>query len=296
MCLISIRNSPKVITAGECRSISTLVLADRLVWLLVRLKNNIPQVGREEILKGREMHWLRLDRYFVDLSTILKQRSSLLCVSIATMLRAKVVCPVFATTHDPEGINSQTYNRCVGTRYCANACPYKVRRYNWWTHRWNEIEADPNTVTRARSTPTWSCAPAVSWKMCTFCVQRIRDAKHAVETTRAPLRDGEVKTACQQVCPSDAIVFGYLLNERSRVAQLRRDMRSYLMLNGDHEHKHYGLKILTNVSYMAEVTWKESAMHSGSHGTSAEHDQSPVETITVRKRTWNRFGPRQLKR
>ncbi len=234
------------------------------------VENNIPQVGRDEIIKGREMHWIRLDRYFAGNPDNPEVSFQPVMCQQCNHAPCEAVCPVYATTHDPEGYNAQTYNRCVGTRYCANACPYKVRRFNWWTHRWNEISTDPKHRNPRALNPDVTVRTRGIMEKCTFCVQRISVMKHAVKKRGSALQDGEIKTACQQVCPADAIVFGDLLDSKSRVYQLRKDFRSFLMLNGDHEHQHYGIKTLPNVNYLAEVTLKESVIHQDKHHGEAE--------------------------
>jgi Fe-S-cluster-containing dehydrogenase component len=239
------------------------------------LENNVPQVGRQQILRGREMHWIRIDRYFagpVDNPEVTFQ--PMLCQH-CNHAPCEGVCPVFATAHDPEGFNGQTYNRCVGTRYCANACPYKIRRFNWFTHKWNIVgESERDRNLRALN-PDVTVRTRGVMEKCSFCIQRVRDAKHRAKERGDTVRDGELKTACQQVCPANAITFGNLKDERSLVARLRTDGRAYLALGGDPEHGHYGLKTLPNVSYLAQVTHKESVMNAGSHDTGhgSEHKE-----------------------
>ncbi len=223
-------------------------------------ENNVAQVGREQILMGREMHWIRLDRYFSGPVNNPTVRIQPVMCQHCNHAPCEAVCPVFATTHDHEGMNAMTYNRCVGTRYCANACPYKVRRFNWFTYKWNIVgdrERDRNI--RALNPDVTVRTKGVMEK-CSFCVQRIREAKHAAKERgpKARVQDGEIRTACQQACPSDAIEFGNLADERSRVARARSDNRAYLMLGGEPEHEHYGLKTLPNVSYLAQVTYDNS--------------------------------------
>ena len=227
------------------------------------IENNVAQVGRQQINLGREMHWLRLDRYFsgpvenpqVTIQPVMCQHCQ--------HAPCEAVCPVFATTHDPEGANAQTYNRCIGTRYCANACPYKVRRFNWFTNKWNQIgELERDRNIRALNPDVTIRTKGVMEK-CSFCWQRVRDAKHEVKRVRGSggkIADGEIKVACEQACPSDAMTFGNLDDPRSRAAQLRKDNRAYLMLGADPSHKHYGIKTLPHVSYLAKV------VHDGSDG------------------------------
>jgi molybdopterin-containing oxidoreductase family iron-sulfur binding subunit len=220
-------------------------------------ENNIPAVGREQVNLGREMHWIRLDRYFEgDTDNPQVSIQPMMCQQ-CSHAPCEAVCPVYATTHDPDGINSMTYNRCIGTRYCANACPYKVRRFNWWTHRWNTIgdrlqdrnirALNPDVTVRTRGV----------MEKCNFCFQRVRDAKHTAKSEGRKVFDKEIKVACEQVCPSDAIVFGNLKDPGSRVSQMRADVRAYLALGGDPEKNEFGLKTLPNVSYLAQVSHRE---------------------------------------
>jgi molybdopterin-containing oxidoreductase family iron-sulfur binding subunit len=217
------------------------------------LENNVAQVGRRQVLMGREMHWVRLDRYFAgDFDNPEVTFQPMMCQQ-CNHAPCEAVCPVFATTHDPEGINSMTYNRCIGTRYCANACPYKVRRFNWFTYRWNMIgEREVDRNPRALN-PDVTVRTRGVMEKCTFCVQRLREAKHLAKDRGDRVRDGEVMTACQQTCPSDAITFGDLSDANSQISQQRSDNRAYLVLGGDPDLKEYGLKTLPNVSYMRKI-------------------------------------------
>ncbi len=226
-------------------------------------ENNIPTTGREQIIIGREMHWIRLDRYFrgdVDNPEVTLQ--PVMCQQCAHA-PCEAVCPVYATTHDPEGINTMTYNRCVGTRYCANACPYKVRRFNWFGHKWNiigdrQMDRNPRALN-----PDVTVRTRGVIEKCTFCIQRIREAKFLAKEQDTKVSDGMLQTACQQVCPTNAISFGDLKNPRSEASRLRKDNRAYLLLGGDPEHKHYGIKTLPNVSYLAKVMHHEPASNAG---------------------------------
>lgn len=224
------------------------------------LENNVPQVGRHEINLGREMFWIRLDRYFdgsVDEPGVSFQ--PVMCQH-CNHAPCEAVCPVFATTHDPEGINAMTYNRCVGTRYCANACPYKVRRFNWWTHKFGGdfASSQPRDRTPRALNPDVTTRTRGVMEKCNFCYGRLVEAKHKAKKQAhdrgvhsVPVVD--VETACEQTCPVSAISFGNLKEPTSSVSQLRRDERAYLMLGGDHDHKHYGIKTLPNVFYLSEV-------------------------------------------
>ena len=199
---------------------------------------------------------IRLDRYFdgdvdepgVNFQPVMCQQCN--------HAPCEAVCPVFATTHDPEGINSMTYNRCVGMRYCANACPYKVRRFNWWTHKWGKMNERPQDRTLGPQ-PRCYCSYPWGYGKMQFLCWPVEGRETCSE--RDPKNTGESndeQTACQQTCPADAITFGNLLDPRSAASRARQDERAHMMLNGDHDHKHYGIKTPPNVTYLAEVTHK----------------------------------------
>ena len=244
------------------------------------VENNIPQVGRDQILLGREMHWVRMDRYFAgDVDNPQVTFQPMMCQQ-CTHAPCEAVCPVIATSHDPEGINSMTYNRCIGTRYCANACPYKVRRFNWWTHKWGVMGDRPQDRMPRALNPEVTVRTRGVMEKCNFCVQRIRQAKYVAKEQGRLIRDGEVMTACAQVCPSDAITFGNLKDQGARVSMERNDARSYLALGGDPDKNEFGLKTLPNVSYMAIIAHREplgtgqEGNHDSGHG--AEHVSAPA--------------------
>jgi molybdopterin-containing oxidoreductase family iron-sulfur binding subunit len=199
-------------------------------------ENNVPFVGPDQVRRGREMQWIRIERYFEggEHGEPLETRFVPMMCQHCGNAPCEPVCPVFAAYHTPDGLNGQVYNRCVGTRYCGNNCPYKVRYFNWYDMSTAE---DPRTF--AWPEPMhWLLNPDVTvrskgvMEKCTFCVQRIRGAQHQARFERRPLADGEVRTACQQTCPADAIVFGNLTDPASRIAQFAQDARSYRVLDG----------------------------------------------------------------
>jgi Fe-S-cluster-containing dehydrogenase component len=188
-------------------------------------ENNVPVVGRDESANGRAMHWLRVDRYFDDVDgdpDVLVQ--PMLCQH-CEKAPCEYVCPVEATVHSTDGLNEMVYNRCVGTRFCSNNCPYKVRRFNWYDYNahLSELEVmakNPDVTVRERGV----------MEKCSFCVQRIREAEIGAGREGRELRGSEVRTACQQACPTKAIVFGSLDEPDSEMARLRREPRAYSAL------------------------------------------------------------------
>jgi molybdopterin-containing oxidoreductase family iron-sulfur binding subunit len=188
-------------------------------------ENNTPVVGKDQVLRGRHMHWLRVDGYYegspANPAMYFQPIPCMQCENAP----CELVCPVGATVHSTEGLNDMTYNRCVGTRYCSNNCPYKVRRFNFllfqdWTTPQYTLMRNPEVSVRSRGV----------MEKCTYCVQRITNARIHSEEDNRRLRDGEVITACQQACPADAIVFGDLNDRNSRVTQLKTNPRTYGVL------------------------------------------------------------------
>jgi len=183
-------------------------------------ENNIPVVGREQVLRQREMHWLRIDRHYRDDAI---DWLPVLCMHCEEA-PCEVVCPVGATVHDAEGLNVMVYNRCVGTRFCSNNCPYKVRRFNYLAYSAEEARParsrNPEVTVRARGV----------MEKCTFCLQRIAAARIKADEENRPVRDGEVTTACQAACPTQAFTFGNQHDPDSAVAARKASPLSYGLL------------------------------------------------------------------
>ena len=196
-------------------------------------ENNVPAVGPDLVKRGREMSWIRIERYEEKIGAGVNDVRfvPMMCQQCGDA-PCEPVCPVYATYHNPEGLNAQVYNRCVGTRYCSNNCPYKVRSFNFFDY------SSPEKDTFAFPAPlNWQLNPDVTvrskgvMEKCTFCVQRILEGKGNARDENRPLRDGEIQTACQQGCPTQAIVFGDLMDPESRVSKLSHGERRYWALN-----------------------------------------------------------------
>ncbi|MFN0007117.1 MAG: 4Fe-4S dicluster domain-containing protein [Planctomycetota bacterium] len=221
-----------VIDLARCTGCSACVVS-------CQAENNVPVVGRDEVRRHREMSWLRIDRYFEDEGGALRTAHQPMMCQHCGNAPCEAVCPVLATVHSDEGLNQQVYNRCVGTRYCANTCPYKVRRFNWFDYpREDELgnaALNPDVTVRSRGV----------MEKCSMCIQRIQDGKAEARIRGIPLKDGDVRTACEQSCPTHAIVFGDLADPASAVSKLAASRRAYGVLEE--------LNVRPGVHYLARV-------------------------------------------
>ena len=215
-------NEPKTprwamaIDLDRCTGCSACVVA-------CHAENNLPLSDPEEAAKGRAVHWIRIDRYYQgEFPDVRVKYMPVLCQQ-CDQAPCEPVCPVYATYHTAEGLNAQVYNRCVGTRYCGNNCPYSVRFFNFFTPAWPEL-------LELQLNPDVSVRPGGVMEKCTFCVQRIKRAKLDAMREGRPVADGDVQPACVQSCPAEAMVFGNLADPESKVARAAGSDRARRLL------------------------------------------------------------------
>ncbi len=226
-----------VIDQDRCNGCEACVVA-------CRAENNVPAVGEAECEKGRMMSWIRVERVTEGEFPDVKTRFLPMLCQHCESAPCEPVCPVYATYHNPEGLNVQVYNRCIGTRFCANACPYTVRYFNWFDYTWDaplERQLNPDVTVRTRG----------MMEKCTFCVQRIQNAEITAKDEKRALKDGEVQPACVQSCPAEAMYFGDLDNPESRVSKMAASPRGVKMFED--------LGTRPKVIYLKPVDWKGTA-------------------------------------
>ena len=228
------------------------------------VENNIPVVGRDEVRRRREMHWLRIDRYYTieengqqytkegeiksveDFENVTVVHQPMLCQH-CDHAPCETVCPVLATVHSSEGLNHMAYNRCFGTRYCANNCPYKVRRFNWFNY-WNDSRFDNylnNEFTQLMLNPDVTARSRGVMEKCSMCIQRIQAGKLQAKMDKRKVKDGDIKTACQSACPANAIIFGDINDPNSEVSKALKNERVYYVLEE--------INVQPNIGYMTKV-------------------------------------------
>jgi molybdopterin-containing oxidoreductase family iron-sulfur binding subunit len=224
------------------------------------VENNIPVIGREEVYKSREMHWIRIDRYYNgDPNNPDVTFQPMMCQHCDNA-PCENVCPVNATNHSSEGLNQMAYNRCIGTKYCANNCPFKVRKFNWYDYQGNDSFGKWNDhteatymfedLTRMILNPDVTVRSRGVIEKCSFCVQRIQAGKLQAKSEGRPLVDGEIKTACQTACPTNAIQFGDRNDKNSEIHKIFFD-------NARNYHMFEELHFLPNVGYQVKIRNKD---------------------------------------
>lgn len=245
------------------------------------IENNVPVVGQEEVARVHEMHWMRIDRYYMgkDMENPEVAFMPMMCQHCENA-PCENVCPVAATNHSAEGLNQMAYNRCIGTRYCANNCPYKVRRFNWFDYQgsdsfYKDTIFDNDEWTTADELSRMVLNPDVTvrsrgvMEKCSMCVQRIQEGKLAAKRDNRQLLDGEIKSACQMACPANAIVFGDLNNPTSEVSKLHSNERNYYLLEELH--------VVPGVGYQTRIKNREALAGIDSPSSNIAHEEGKHE-------------------
>lgn len=239
-----------VIDLNSCSGCSACVVA-------CSIENNVPAVGKDQVQKGREMQWLRIDRYYSGDTSNPETLSQLMLCQHCDNAPCETVCPVLATVHSDDGLNQMIYNRCVGTKYCSNNCPYKVRRFNWFENNapMNAPMEHPKAMAK---NPEVTLRSRGVMEKCTFCVQRIEAGKHKAKAENRRAGDNDIRTACQDACVSDAIVFGDMNNPESRVAKLMKNPRGFTTLEE--------LNTRPAITYLSKVRNRPAEKKADAHG------------------------------
>jgi Fe-S-cluster-containing dehydrogenase component len=207
-------------------------------------ENNIPTVGPDQAARGRAMHWLRVERYWEGEFPDARVKFRPVLCQHCDAAPCEPVCPTYASHHNEDGLNAQVYNRCIGTRYCGNACPYSVRFFNFFNPSWDkplQLQLNPDVSVREVGV----------MEKCTFCIQRISAAKTQAKAENRAIKDGELQTACAQACPASAIVFGDLNDPDSRVSRLWHSSRGSRLLED--------LGAKPKITYLQQQSWDESS-------------------------------------